>query len=91
VFLAHGVQSLQPTCRWNEDTARTLDGFGVEGRNAARAEFRDFGPQGRDRCIDDRLRVGTNRIAIGVVRRNFVLPVVWHAETRMESRDRGQT
>ena len=47
VLLANGVHGLQPARRRHEDASRSLDGLGVEGGNAVRAEFRDLAPAGR--------------------------------------------
>ena len=91
VLLANGVHGLQPPRRRHENASRPLDGLGIEGGNAVSAQFRDLRPQGGDRRVDDRLRVGAGRIAIGIVRRNLVLPIVGHSETGVKDPYRGKS
>ncbi len=48
------------------------------------AELLHLGAQGGDGGPDDGSRIGSDRIAVGIVRWNLVLPVVGHAEAGME-------
>src|SRR5205085_7580019 len=69
---------------------RSLNWLDIKCRNAICAQFDDLRSQGRDRRSNDSLGMGTDRIAIGIVRWNFVLPAVRYPKSRMKGGDRGQ-